>query len=78
MAGDGQRQALSHPVRAAIFDLYKEDTGRSLAVDALLADLRLRTDLAEQYPSAFRNLDAAKVKYHRARLQDVDLLPAEG
>lgn len=78
MACYGQQQALSHPVRVAILDLYKEDTGRSLAVDALLADLRRRTDLAEQHPSAFRNLDAAKVKYHRARLQDVDLLPAEG
>jgi hypothetical protein len=58
--------------------LYKEDTERSLAVDALLDDLRRRTYLAEQHPSVFRNLDAAKVKYHRARLQDVDLLPVQG
>lgn len=78
MAPHEQRQALSHPVRVAILDLYREDTSRSLAVDVLLADLRRRKDLAEQYPSAFRDLDAARVKYHLTRLQDVDLLPAEG
>ena len=78
MARYGQGQALSHPVRVAILDLYTEDPKRSLAVDALLNDLRLRTYLAEQNQAVFRTLDAAKVTYHRARLQDVDLLPAKG
>lgn len=78
MARYGQSQALSHPVRVAILGLYTEDPRRSLTVDALLKDLRRRTYLAEQNPAAFFTLDAAKVTYHRARLQDVDLLPAKG
>ena len=78
MACHRQRRLLSHPVRAAIIGLYTEDTGRSLTVNALLGELRRRTYLAEQHPIAFRKLGAAKVTYHRARLQDVGLFPSEG
>jgi hypothetical protein len=76
LARNRQRQVLSHPVRVAILDLFTFDTGRSLAVDTLLADLTERADLAEQHPTAFRDLNAARVRYHLARLKEVDLLPA--
>lgn len=64
-----QTQALSHPVRIGILYLFTKDTDRSLAVEDLLADL------IEDDPEAFGHFDAGQILYHRARLQDAQLLP---
>jgi hypothetical protein len=65
-----QAQALSHPVRKRILSLFKRNTGRSLAADDLL------TDLVEEDGDAFGHFDAGQIFYHRALLQDAELLPA--
>lgn len=62
-------QALSHPVRLGILGLFKEDANRSLAATDLLADL-----VAED-PDTFAEFSVSQVAYHRARLQDAQLLP---
>jgi hypothetical protein len=64
-----QMQVLSHPVRLGILALFTRDRSRSLAV----ADLR--EDLVAEDPDSFGEFDAAQVLYHRARLQDAQLLP---
>jgi hypothetical protein len=64
-----QTKALSHPVRIGILGLFTRDTDRSLAAADLLADL------IEEDPAAFGRLDAGQVLYHRARLQDAELIP---
>ena len=60
-----QTQALSHPVRLRILELFTRDRGRSLAAE-LLAE-----DLAPDFPK----LRIAQVAYHVARLKDAQLLP---
>lgn len=62
-------QALSHPARIAILDLFTKDRGRSLAVEDLLSDL-IEVD------DSFSRYKPAQIAYHRARLQDVDLIPS--
>ncbi len=65
-----QTQALSHPVRLGILGLFTKDRDRSLTADDLLADL-----LAED-PKTYKKFNAGQILYHRARLQDADLLPS--
>lgn len=65
-----QTQALSHPVRIAILGLFTSNTRRSLAADALLEDL------TTQDRDAFGHFHEGQILYHRARLQDAELLPA--
>jgi len=65
-----QIKALSHPVRIKILDLFTKDRGRSLAADVLLADL------IEIDRDTFLNFNLSQIAYHRARLQDVNLIPA--
>lgn len=65
-----QTQALSHPVRLSILDLFTKDRRRSLAAEDLLADL------IEIDRDAFEKFKPAQIAYHRARLQDVHLIPA--
>jgi hypothetical protein len=64
-----QTQALSHPVRVGILTLFTRNTARSLAT----ADLR--KDLAAEDPDSFGECNEGQVLYHRARLQDAELLP---
>lgn len=64
-----QTRVLSHPVRLSIMGLYTKDEDRSLRADGLLADL-----MAED-PDAFGELSEGQILYHRARLQDAQLLP---
>lgn len=66
-----QQKALSHPVRSAIFSLFTQKTDRSL--DA--ADLRAA--LIAEDPDTFGDFRVGQVLYHRARLQDAQLLPVE-
>ena len=67
---EGDRtQALSHPVRRRILALFTKDRDRSLAVDVLLADL-----VAED-SGQFGKFNEGQIAYHRARLQDAELLP---
>lgn len=63
-----QRQALDHPLRLRILEMYHRDRGRSLSVESLTADLTSTP--------GFEGIDVARVNYHRARLQDAELLPA--
>jgi hypothetical protein len=65
-----QTQALGHPVRLGILALFTRDKGRALAAKDL------RADLHEADPDTFAEFDTAQILYHRARLQDADLLPA--
>lgn len=64
-----QTQALDHPVRLGILGLFTKDRNRSLAV----ADLR--ADLIAEDPSEFGRYTTSQIAYHRARLQDAELLP---
>jgi len=64
-----QMQALSHPVRIGILGLFTKDPVRSLAACDLLDDL-----IAED-PDMFGGFSVSQVAYHRARLQDAQLLP---
>jgi hypothetical protein len=63
-------QALSHPVRLGILALFTTDTLRSLAAEDLLSDL------IEVDRDRFDRYSAGQILYHRARLQDVHLIPA--
>jgi len=64
-----QTQALGHPVRLGILGLFTKDRNRSLAVTDL------RTDLIAEDPAEFGRYTTSQVAYHRARLQDAELLP---
>jgi hypothetical protein len=64
-----QTKALDHPVRLGILALFRKDRGQPLDAESLRADL-LRAD------PKFGEYDAAQIAYHRARLQDAELLPA--
>jgi hypothetical protein len=61
-------QALSHPVRKAIYTLFTTDRRRSLTAEDLLADL-IEVD------DSFSTYKPGQILYHRARLQAVDLIP---
>ncbi len=63
-----QTQAISHPVRLRILELFTRDTDRSLAA----ADLRAAL-VSED--AAFEKYGVGQVLYHRARLQAAELLP---
>jgi len=63
-------QALSHPVRKTIYALFTTDRRRSLTAEDLLADL-IQIDR-----DAFEKFNPGQIAYHRARLQDVNLIPA--
>ena len=67
--GANQAQAMSHPVRVGILLLFSKDRSRSLAADDL------RQALAVEYPESFRRYDVGQILYHRARLEDAELLP---
>jgi hypothetical protein len=62
-------QTLTHPVRIGILSLFARNPGRSLAAADLLAAL------TAEDPDAYGGFDAGQIAYHRARLQDADLLP---
>ncbi len=64
-----QTQALRHPVRLGILGLVTKDRGRSLTADDL------RADLTAEDPDTFGEFSVSQIAYHRARLQDADLLP---
>jgi DNA-binding transcriptional ArsR family regulator len=64
-----QTQVLSHPLRLRIMDMHKRDRSRSLSVESLTADLRST--------SGYECVKPSEVSYHRARLLDAGLLPAE-
>jgi len=53
-----------------ILDLFTKDRRRSLAAEDLLADL------IEIDRDAFEKFKPGQIAYHRARLQDVHLIPA--
>lgn len=64
-----ETHALAHPLRLRILELFARDRGRSLSVEALTADLTQTPD--------FQHVREDTVNYHRARLLDAELLPAE-
>lgn len=64
-----QRHALSHQVRLDIMGLFTRDRDRSLAADALHADLLAAA------PDTYRDYSEGQVFYHRVVLQDAELLP---
>jgi len=65
-----KEQALDHDTRVAIFALFTEDEGRSLAARDLLRDLK------STHPEKYRTMRPKQIHYHRVCLQDADLLPA--
>lgn len=66
-----QMQALSHPVRLGILGLFTKDAARSLAASDLLDDL-----IAED-AETFGEFTVSQIAYHRALLQDAQLLPTK-
>ena len=63
-----QIEALTHPIRLRILELFTNDTDRSLAAHVLAAEL---TTLGAE----FKDVTVSQIGYHVARLQDADLLP---
>jgi hypothetical protein len=64
-----QKKALEHEVRIGILELFTKDRQRSLDAKILLSDLLLKD------PQRFDKYLPAQIAYHRARLQDAQLLP---
>ena len=64
-----QTHALSHPLRLRIVEMATRERGRSLSIESLTTDLA-RTP-------GYEHVKPSEVNYHRARLQDAGLLPAE-
>jgi DNA-binding transcriptional ArsR family regulator len=67
--GTEQTQAISHPLRLRILEISKRERGRSLSVEWLTAALTATRE--------FEHVTASQVNYHRACLQDAELLPTE-
>jgi hypothetical protein len=65
-----KKQAKGHPTRKRILALFKENERRSLAAADLLRDLRFA------HPEEYRDTKPKQIYYHRARLQDAELLPS--
>lgn len=61
--------ALRHPLRLRILEVTAHERGRPLSVEALTATL-IRTP-------GYEHTTQSEVNYHRACLQDAQLLPAE-
>jgi len=61
-----QTQALSHPLRLRILEMHKRVRSRPLSVETLTLALRQTRE--------YKDVKAAEVRYHLARLQDADLL----
>jgi DNA-binding transcriptional ArsR family regulator len=64
-----REQAKGHPTRRRILALFKENERRSLAAADLLRDLRAA------HPDEYKGIKPKQIHYHRARLQDAELLP---
>jgi hypothetical protein len=62
-----QTRALSHPCRLRILEMHKRMKSRPLSVETLTAVLAQTRE--------YRDVTAATVHYHLARLQDAQLLP---
>jgi hypothetical protein len=61
-----QTQALAHPTRLRIWELFTRNTDRPLAAESMAADL------AADFP----DVKIRQVAYHLAVLQDAQLIPA--
>jgi hypothetical protein len=61
-----QTQALDHPMRLRIMELFTKDTDRKLAAESLAADL----------VADFPKVQVRQVAYHVAVLKDAQLIPA--
>lgn len=62
-------QALSHPLRLRIMEMSVRERGRLLSVEALTATLVTTP--------GYEHVKQSEVNYHRARLLDAELIPAE-
>lgn len=60
-----QRQALDHPIRLRILELFTKDTDRPMTAESLAADLM----------TTFPKVKVGQVAYHVAVLKDAHLLP---
>ncbi|MGN6254106.1 MAG: helix-turn-helix domain-containing protein [Solirubrobacterales bacterium] len=60
-------QALAHPIRLRILDLFTCDPIRPLTASTFFRDLS----------SEFDDITLSQIRYHLVRLQDAELLPAE-
>ncbi|HEU5063939.1 MAG TPA: helix-turn-helix domain-containing protein [Solirubrobacterales bacterium] len=60
-----QKQALDHPLRLRVLELFAQKPERSLAAESLAADL------ADRFP----DVKIRQVAYHVAVLKDARLLP---
>lgn len=61
-----QTQALSHPIRLRIMELFTKDTDRPLGAESLAANLH----------ADFPEVKVRQVAYHVAVLKDAQLIPA--
>lgn len=59
-------QALAHPIRLRILDLFTRDPTRPLTASTIFPDLA----------GEFEGLTLSQVRYHLDRLHDAELLPA--
>lgn len=65
-----EKQAMAHPTRERIMELFKRDTLRSLNADVLSADL------LSEFPGLNpHDVRPPQVAYHVAVLKDAQLLP---
>jgi DNA-binding transcriptional ArsR family regulator len=64
-----QQKALNHPLRVRILELHKRARGRSLSVELLTEALSQTQEYGHVKP--------AEVQYHRALLQDAELIPGD-
>jgi len=62
-----QTRALNHSLRLRIMEMHQRMRDRLLSVETLMVVLAETRE--------YRDVKAAEVKYHRARLQDAKLLP---
>lgn len=67
-ASQRELHALSHPLRLRLFELFTEDTRRSLTASAFYADLSKTCE--------YKDVPLAQIKYHVGVLQRAQLLPA--
>jgi hypothetical protein len=64
-----QTSALNHPLRLRIMEMHLRMRGRPLSVETLMVVLAETRE--------YRDIKAAEVKYHRARLQDAELISGD-
>ena len=64
-----QLRAINHPLRLRLLEIHTRERSRSFSVDVLTVALAQTRE--------YRDVKAAEVRYHLARLRDARLLPGD-